>query len=149
MKFFTCWRVNNTKNDAEKQDTSACFVAFPVKIHYNRTTFMKNLIVLVLGCLILSCSQQQQTTNVIPEDQFVNIYAEYLIFKERCAASNVDSTTFVFKADSLYKSHNVSSEQMTATIEYYSENPEEWKAMNQKVLQRLEAIQKERAGKVN
>jgi hypothetical protein len=108
---------------------------------------MKNLIVLLLGCFIVSCSQQRQTKNILPEDQFVNVYAEFLILKEQCAAANVDSVSFVLKSDSLYNSHNVSAKQMKITIEYYSDHPEEWRTMNQKVIQRLEAIQKERTGK--
>jgi hypothetical protein len=108
---------------------------------------MKILILLLLSWVIVSCSQQRQTKDVLPEDQFVNVYAEFLILKERCSVSNVDSSSFVLKSDSLYKSHNVSAEQMKATIHYYSENPLQWITMNQKVIQRLEFLQKERAGK--
>lgn len=79
---------------------------------------------------------------ILSEDKFIQVYADFLILKEKAALSQIDSTTFYIRVDSLYSQHNVTTEQMQITLKTYAENIEKWQALHQKVIKRLEEIQR-------
>jgi len=78
------------------------------------------------------------SSKIIDESTFVQIYSELLISKEKYRG---DTKSFIADRDKIYKSYNVDRTKVDATLEYYNSDPERWKVFFEKVLKNLESIQ--------
>ena len=107
-------------------------------------------ITLFLLCILplSSCSQRHVDTQTIPDEQFADIFANYLLLKEESSQAHVDSLLFFQKAESLYAVHGVTTERMKKTTEELNRNPDRWREMYAKIVLKLETIQRDRKTKL-
>jgi len=78
------------------------------------------------------------SSKIIDESTFVQIYSELLISKEKYRG---DTKSFIADRDKIYKSYNVDRTKVDATLEYYNSDPERWKVFFEKVVKNLENVQ--------
>jgi hypothetical protein len=90
-----------------------------------------------------SCSKRQQAINLIPEEQFVNIYADLLIANEEGILLQLDSVSIRQKADSIYHHYNIDTSIVRITLESYKQDMNKWKEFHEKLTNRLANIQRE------
>lgn len=91
-------------------------------------------LVLIFIVLIMSCN----SSKVIDEKTFVQIYSELLISKEKYRG---DTKSFIAEREKIYKAYNVDRAKVDATLEYYNSDPQRWKLFFEKVVKNLENIQ--------
>lgn len=82
----------------------------------------------------MSCNSSE----IIDEQTFVQIYSELLISKEKFRG---DAKSFIEDRDKIYKSYDVDRTKVDATLEYYNSDPQRWKLFFEKVVKNLENIQ--------
>ncbi len=78
------------------------------------------------------------SSDIIEEETFVQIYSELLISKEKFKG---DTKTFIADREKIFKAYNVDKTQVDATLEYYNSDPKRWKVFFEKVVKNLENIQ--------
>lgn len=89
---------------------------------------------LILIVLIMSCN----SSKVIDEGTFVQIYSELLISKEKYRG---DPKSFIAEREKIYKAYSVDRSRVDKTLEYYNSDPQRWKVFFEKVVKNLENIQ--------
>ena len=103
--------------------------------------------VLITFVLVLSCRNNNASKLSIPEEQFINLYADMLILREDENLSQADSLQRKRALDSLYASYKVSPSQFDASLQFYKNDLSRWKSFYEEVTQRLEAVQLEQRQK--
>ena len=99
---------------------------------------------ILLCSLVLSCSKQEPPrAGAIPEETFVNLYANVLITQEEGNLSGLDSVRTQARIDSICGTYHVSPEQFRSTLGGYRTDLARWRELNEKVSKRLEAFQRE------
>ncbi|MBU2445369.1 MAG: DUF4296 domain-containing protein [Bacteroidetes bacterium] len=91
-------------------------------------------LILLLVVLIVSCN----SSKIIDEETFVQIYSELLISKEKYRG---DSKSFIAEREKIYKAYSVDRLRVDETLEYYNSDPQRWKLFFEKVVKNLENIQ--------
>jgi major membrane immunogen (membrane-anchored lipoprotein) len=89
---------------------------------------------LITIILITSCN----SSDIIEEETFVQIYSELLISKEKYKGN---AKSFITDRARIFKAYNVDRTQVDATLEYYNSDPQRWKVFFEKVVKKLENIQ--------
>ncbi len=88
-----------------------------------------------------SCHNDESVDLPIPENQFVNLYADMLIIREEAHFSLSDSLTTKLRIDSLYASYHVTDKQAEIAIQYYKKDLHRWKQFYENVIRRLDSLQ--------
>lgn len=78
------------------------------------------------------------SSKIIEEETFVQIYSELLISKEKYRG---DTKSFIAEREKIYKAYNVDRAKVDETLEYYNSDPQRWKLFFEKVVKNLENIQ--------
>ena len=104
---------------------------------------MKLLLTFVIfcSCIVCSCTDNSSSVPVIPEDQFVNLYADLLLLKQEGQLIHADSAQMKKRTDSLYTIYHVNNEQVEAALNRYKRSLKDWKELHEKVIKRLESLQ--------
>ena len=108
-------------------------------------TKFKYLISCVL-LLFISCKEQKTSipSNVLPEDKMVEVLTDVRLAEANARVARqmqqyeehlLDSAYFV-----IYKLHDINTQQLKESLEYYGERPELLKKINEKVLENLNLI---------
>jgi hypothetical protein len=92
---------------------------------------------------MFSCSKKQPDSTTIPDDTFINLYADLQIIKEETNILAADSIYVNHKTDSIYSAYHVSGKQIESTLQHYKTDLSEWKLFHEKVIKRLETLRKE------
>ena len=87
--------------------------------------------------LLVGCSKDKK----INEDKFIKIYADLVIAQDSLAA---DSSGFVHEKGKIFSNYKVNEELYLKTLEYYKNNPEEWKSLFKKVIAYLREQEKKK-----
>ena len=94
-------------------------------------------VLLLFPALILFFSSCENK-NIIPEDTFVKIYADFLITQDTSFIDSKEKDTTYWQADSfkqmIFNKYNVTHNQYEATLKYYSQNPELWEEFFNKAI---------------
>ena len=102
---------------------------------------------LVMACAAalagLSCSGVRPPARAVPEAKMVDLYAGILVIQEEGRIRGADSVTVIARTDSVCASYGVTRGQMQSELEYYRADLPGWKEFNEKVIGRLEELQRE------
>ncbi|MBI4546450.1 MAG: hypothetical protein HY707_00610 [Ignavibacteriae bacterium] len=103
---------------------------------------------LIAPCVVVvSCSTENTNIHVIEEQKFINFYAHLMILQEEAKLMGLDSTATRAHVDSLYQAYHLTDEQIKTSLDEYKKDLSTWKRFHDKVIQRLEQIQKEETNK--
>ena len=100
-------------------------------------------IILITPLLILSCKNNDSKGLPIPEEQFVNLYAEMLVLREENSLSQTDSSRMKRSLDSLYANYQTTPSEFDSSLQYYRKDLARWKKLYEDVSNRLETIQQQ------
>lgn len=92
---------------------------------------------------LVTCSTQRGRVSAVPEDTFVECYAGILIVKEEGTLTGLDTSAVSARSDSVCSRYGVTRGQIREELAYYRENPARWKGILDKVIGRLERLQRE------
>ena len=92
----------------------------------------------LFGLFLLSCSTRSVPSPPIPEESFVEVYAQLLVAREEARLLRSDSLAAASKLDTLYRHFGFTREQVEAALRYYENDLPRWSRMLDKVIQRLE-----------
>ena len=84
---------------------------------------------------------------MVEEQKFIKFYADLLIVQEEAKFMGLDSLSAQARIDSLYQSHQITQDQIKTTLDEYKKDLKTWRAFYDKVIWRLEEIQKEESRK--
>tara|TARA_B100000401_G_scaffold239603_1_gene162475 strand:+ start:2632 stop:2973 length:342 start_codon:yes stop_codon:yes gene_type:complete len=99
---------------------------------------MKKKIIPNLICiLILSCSQKETNTYIIPQEELIPMLCDFHIFdaasKQGVISNNRNNLVRHQHYNSILLKYKVERSKFDSTISYYSQRPEEHKILYQKV----------------
>lgn len=98
---------------------------------------MKKLIIICsLLIIFYSCSDSKR----IKEETFTELYTDLVIAQDTTYGGYEELNAI---RNELYKKYNVTEAQYEETINYYNSDPRRWKIFFDKVLIRIENLQKE------
>lgn len=99
------------------------------KFIQNKSILKSIPILLFTSAIILAgCSKEDK---IIKEDTFVLVYTDLVIAQDSLSA---DSSGFVKEKQKIFSKYNVNKKLYLKTLEYYKENPEEWKKLFDKII---------------
>lgn len=98
---------------------------------------------LICSLLILACGNNDSKGRPIPEEQFINLYADVLVLKEEHSLSRSDSIRMNDRLDSLYANYRTTPSEFDSTLQYYRKDLGRWKKLYEGVTKRLETIQQQ------
>jgi hypothetical protein len=96
--------------------------------------------VLFLFPVMLLFFSSCENKDIIPEDTFVKVYADFLIAQDTSFIDSKDTTyreTESFK-QMIFRKHNVTSKQYEITLKYYNQNAELWEEFFEKAIAYVE-----------
>lgn len=111
---------------------------------YNSGTLELSPMVFVIWLLTVSAGCNKKETLLIEEDKMVHIMADLNLSDQiirRYPALYRDSVRIIL-TESLLKIHNVSQEQLDTNLYLYQFDLDRYKSVSDKVLKRLESMQK-------
>lgn len=85
--------------------------------------------------------------SVIAESTFVRLYADRLILQEEAKLAGTDSVMLHHQLDSLCESYGIEDSDVEQNLVHYQEDLATWKEFYDKVVQRLEELQRTEAPK--
>ncbi len=85
--------------------------------------------------------------NLIPEETYVQFHADLMIVQEECMLNSLDSLQKKERFDSLYKSFNLTPEQIEQTKKEYNKDLKRWQLVYDKIILRLDSLQKTQSSK--
>ncbi|MBI3190042.1 MAG: DUF4296 domain-containing protein [Ignavibacteriales bacterium] len=109
--------------------------------------YLQLLIILLSFFLFPSCSEKDVSQNVIPEDMFIQFYADYMIVQEEISLNSLDSLQGKHRYDSLYKQYDLTPERVLQTREEYNKDLMKWQAVYEKVILRIDSLQQDETNK--
>ena len=81
----------------------------------------------ILIILIISCSDQSSSTDLMSEQQMVDFLLDIIIINSsRAYRNNSDLNYYNIKDTFLYKKHNIDSMQFVKSNSYYSSKPKQY-----------------------
>ncbi|MBI1803804.1 MAG: hypothetical protein HY033_02320 [Ignavibacteriae bacterium] len=92
--------------------------------------------------LFSSCSQYETPHNIIPEDRFVEYYSDLLVVRQEGIMASIDSIGMQTRVDSLNRAYGVSPDQVKTTLQLYKNNFPRWRSFYERVMKRLETLQR-------
>jgi hypothetical protein len=96
--------------------------------------------------LLTGCSNPGPRPRTIPEETFVDVSARVLVIRSEGTLRGVDSAEVERKADSLTAAFGLSRAQMQSETEYYRNDVVRWRQSLDKIIHRLEQLQREAGG---
>lgn len=99
----------------------------------------KILIISVFLIFIYACSDNKR----IKEDTFTDFYTD-LVIAQDTTQGGYDELKSI--REELFNKYKITSEQYEETIDYYNSDPRRWKNFFDKVLAKIEKMQKEHSG---
>jgi hypothetical protein len=97
-----------------------------------------HLLYLICVLFFTSCENK----NIIPEDTFVKVYADFLIVQDTSFIDSREKGTTPEQADSfkqmIFRKHNITHKQYEETLKYYNQNPELWEKFFEKAIAYVE-----------
>lgn len=107
---------------------------------------MKQL-VLPLLCLLLlgACNRNQRPNGVLDADAMANVLTNLYLVEGYYAAESqyrfdTASPEVLGAVDAVLEKHHVTREQMEKCFDYYSEHPDEYKAIQEKISTRIDKL---------
>ena len=92
---------------------------------------------------VISCSRNYPVTvPKIPEDRFVDYYTSTLVVTQEEKLAGHDSLQVRHRIDSLQQRYQLNPDDIAQTIGYYHSDLNRWKALNLKIIKKLEDLQK-------
>ena len=95
------------------------------------------ILLIILSC----CSRDEISQGVIPEDRFINYYADLLVVRQEGMMTGTDSIGMKSKVDSLNNAYAVSPDQVQTTLRQFKNNLPRWRTFYERVVKRLESLQ--------
>jgi hypothetical protein len=94
--------------------------------------------------LVSACTKESpSSSDVLPREVFVNLYADMLVAGEAGLLPPKDSVKAASTIDSLFTTYGVTEGQVRRTVEEYSKDLNRWKEFYGEVMNRLEELQNE------
>src|SRR5213594_2475428 len=91
---------------------------------------------------LIVCTNKNERIPPIPEESFINLYADLLVIREESILAQADSIQERRQFDSLYASYHVTSEQFDLTLADRKKDLAKWREFYEKVSKRLESLQR-------
>ena len=103
---------------------------------------MKLGIILTLPVFLVlsSCGRNAASPPQIPEEKFINFYADLMTLENQPAGPKPDTLAFRKSLDSLYRVYSLDSTSVRQNITYYNRDLDHWRDFYVKVIARLEKM---------
>ncbi|HYQ87938.1 MAG TPA: hypothetical protein VES59_11910 [Bacteroidota bacterium] len=90
------------------------------------------------GLFLVSCSTGSVPPPPIPEESFIEVYAQLLVAREEARLLRSDSLAAASRLDTLYRNFGFTREQVEAALRYYENDLPRWSKMLDRIIRRLE-----------
>lgn len=87
--------------------------------------------------LLQGCGKEKK---IIPEEKFIKIYVDLLILQDTTGTDNLSLDSL---KTPIFTTHNVTSEEYDATINYYNSQPKRWEEFFDKAIAYAEKLKQE------
>jgi hypothetical protein len=99
---------------------------------------------IMLALLASSCSSPGPKPPAIPEERFVDCYAQLLVAHEEGVITSEDSLRMKARSDSLCASFGLTRTQVDEELRNYREDPARWKGILDRIISRLQVMEHEK-----